>query len=108
MVGDQETLEAGHVVVLGVPGDEDGGGGDVADVKGGDGGERAELFILRRQQETVGQRFWLGALRTHLCNGKNSLFCFFLSSPTHLGRLFGGVEPAAILSEPKLLVVRTA
>ena len=77
MVGDQETLEAGHVVVLGVPGDEDGGGGDVADVKSGDGGERAELFILSCQQETTGQRFWLGALRTHLLNGKLSSVKYF-------------------------------
>ena len=70
VVGDQETLQAGHVVVLGVPGDEDGAGGDVADVEGGDGGQRTQLLVLRCQQVTMGQRFWLCALGPHLWNGK--------------------------------------
>ena len=65
MVGDKESLETREVGPGAVPGNEDGAGGDVADVEGGDAGQRAQLRILHCHKKSLIQAFRLTALRTH-------------------------------------------
>ena len=65
MVGDKESLETREVGPGAVPGNEDGAGGDVADVEGGDAGQRAQLRILHRHKKSLIQAARLTALRTH-------------------------------------------
>ena len=90
VVGQQEALEAGHVAVLAVPGDEDRGGGHVPDVEAADGGERTELGILDGEKMSVQQTLRGGALRSH-------------PAPPP-----GLVQPLPVLAEPQLLLERLA
>ena len=86
VVGHQEALEAGHVAVLAVPGDQHGAGGHVPDVEAADGGQRTQLRVLRGHEVPVTQPFWLVAL------GAN-----FPARPDV-------VNPLSVLREPQLLV----